>query len=49
MTGVDRTKAQIKSHVDGLKIKMKAYDELISMTNVGVDPQSKLPICSYEQ
>jgi len=35
--GVDKRRAQIKNHVDSLKIKIKSYEELINTTSVGVD------------
>jgi len=49
MMGVDRTRAQIKIRRDGLKQRIKDFEEVINLTSFEVDLTTKVPICSTEQ
>ena len=48
MMGVDRTRAQIKIRRDGLKQRIKDFEEVINLTSFEVDLTTKVPICSTE-
>ena len=49
VTGIDRTISHIKTCLDGSKQNIKAYEKLINMIGVGVDPTTKVPIYSNKQ